>query len=1651
MLANFPADYGWQVTLLIIGAIFSLPPSILAGWIVYRIENKSRREPKLPDVQQGRTRKPTEKYSRRPKTQSAFSRWLLTFPRWLRIALTSLAVMIVVAVPTTIIASSWVFPTQYFSAITERYGVAVGIGEPLNDKGREMLPYYWEIKNNMLTKTVHLKFKTPGTTPELLRQNSTLFSSDVFRNPSWITCHYKKSDGAVYAVKAQYRDSSGKRLLDLQYEHSAELLRVKAYDGSIYMQLFQSFLFRVDSSSYQSLLPTSEYHITYDGNGFAIQRVTVVEDEKTKRSALRNSNEIYGETLSYCTDKQSVQFGQLNSVSFLDSRGTPVANNLGLFGLRISRETNGATEIIQTHWYEDEALAQPSTTRASLQWVYENGKLISRVSLDTEGKERKDGIHYNFFYNEKAQLVKESYLDSEGNAYTLSSGASKREYDYRDLAFRVTMRTIANETEAIHTFASSLNDGIDQGENYGSRTTEYLFSSGKKPRLKEIRYLTIEGASMPGEDGYSSKKMRYNAQGYLIKESYYGTEGKPFIIKKDGYSAIAYEYNIENGECIKKSYLDEKGKLVVCRSMGWAYDNTKFSTKNGLPVVTRTRFGMNKKATSNADGYHKSIEYYDSNGRIIESRWYDENDAPILDNQGVHAYHYKYTVRDLTQEISCYDCDSQRTVSSSTGYAYVQYERDENGRTIKESYYDAKDKPTAKKGNTHSSVEWDYDEQGNCVEVRNFGPDGNLVISKENGYAVLKQRWENGVLCEKEYFGINNEPIICASNGAFRIVYSGNTTEYFDMNEQLAPGKDGYAKMIKTERQAGNGKTIEFRYYDADGNPALHKSYGCAIMIEHYNANGNFVGCEYLDSERNPVIDKRYRRASFTKTVDAKGNDQKVIFFGVDGEPNLCESGYAIAEYNYDIYGNVTERRFYDTDGKALIYSTEFGAAKVTYSYNRYGDTIETSYFGENDEPILGKGGFASCSRKYDLRGNCVEERYYGDDGKLTLSDNGIAIYKGAYDDRGRWLGASYFDINEKPVIRKDNECAQVKNEYDALGHQTVSSTFGTDGKLLDVNGYATVRWGHDAFGNVISWSYFDAKGNPVLKEDTGYHRYAQIFNAWGKTIEETTFDPNDKPFAPEEKTYARLANDYDVFGRITGTAYYDANEKPALCAKDGYHKAVYKYDERSNRTETSYYDIDGKPMLYGGKAVERVEYDAQGNVISRQFFGLIDELVYSNIMEYDSARGLKTLDTWGYTSGSTNESQYTYQTNGTQTTKTEKTFVDGELTSITETVTNEYGDVLSASFFDGKGKPLEDAVTRYTYNGFGLQTLEESFGADGKLRMTSDGEFEYARLKTAYSRFGKMETTNAFDTAGKPVMQISFGNNGEQDGTCKFWYDGDKFDTIIYKDWHPVGDIVYHPNKNLLYTYTADEDGKGKGTAVLDGRIIYEGEFEDLQISGNGKATIEISDKVLAKLPKTLQTAKPYVITLEGEWRFDTYYAENYSFSLDLTEDDIQSELLDYLESYEYLGSWKDGKWDGEGIKLYDSGYYKGAFQANERNGKGITYRSDGTKWFEGDYKNGQWEGKGTYYWEDGSKYVGEWKVSERSGEGTYYYADGRKYVGEWKADKPNGKGVYYYADGSIEYKGEIKDWNYHGAGTFSSKDGKLWTGSWKNGEWVN
>ena len=146
-------------------------------------------------------------------------------------------------------------------------------------------------------------------------------------------------------------------------------------------------------------------------------------------------------------------------------------------------------------------------------------------------------------------------------------------------------------------------------------------------------------------------------------------------------------------------------------------------------------------------------------------------------------------------------------------------------------------------------------------------------------------------------------------------------------------------------------------------------------------------------------------------------------------------------------------------------------------------------------------------------------------------------------------------------------------------------------------------------------------------------------------------------------------------------------------------------------------------------------------------------------------------------------------------------------------------------------------------------------------------------------------------------------------------------------------------------------QDGKrhGIGTYISPNRTIYEGEWVNGSLSGQGTCTWSDGAK--------------YV----GQWKDGKYHGQG-KFTI--------------TNCNKYEGEWKEGKLNGQGACTYPNGMrYEGELKDDKRHGHGVLISPFGDIYediYEGKFENDLAHGEGIYTWGDGVRSEGEFREGD-------------------------------------------------------------------------
>ncbi|CEM20896.1 unnamed protein product [Vitrella brassicaformis CCMP3155] len=164
--------------------------------------------------------------------------------------------------------------------------------------------------------------------------------------------------------------------------------------------------------------------------------------------------------------------------------------------------------------------------------------------------------------------------------------------------------------------------------------------------------------------------------------------------------------------------------------------------------------------------------------------------------------------------------------------------------------------------------------------------------------------------------------------------------------------------------------------------------------------------------------------------------------------------------------------------------------------------------------------------------------------------------------------------------------------------------------------------------------------------------------------------------------------------------------------------------------------------------------------------------------------------------------------------------------------------------------------------------------------------------------------------------------------------------------------------------------------------------------------------------------------------------------------------------------GNWANGqKASGDGkadnMPLEDGSIYTGALLDHKPHGRGTSYCPNRRERYEGEWREGQRNGKGISYQSDGKTkmHEGQWENGQMVGKGTVSkmpLEDGKVYDGQVLNGIPHGQGTSYtesYTHGGgpqskMDFNGSWQDGKWHGQGTVCDRNGKsMFEGRWEDG----
>ena len=780
--------------------------------------------------------------------------------------------------------------------------------------------------------------------------------------------------------------------------------------------------------------------------------------------------------------------------------------------------------------------------------------------------------------------------------------------------------------------------------------SQYHFNSdGELDWVKDANgnKLTISSKS-------NDQRIVTDSTGRTYKIYYNGNSEHSRITKIEDTSAgriVTYEYN---GDF----------QLVSATSVSGGTEKYEYDGNGRLCKITNCYNEMTDQIVYNDNG---SVNWLTNSAGLKQEYTYDK----AFKQTGLKEYDNDKLVKTFT-----YDYDEKYAVKTNKVETDGQtYDVDKITYNMidDENKYDEMSESVDIMGNTTK-----YERDGNGNVTKQINPDGTFTLARyndknmplvqvdESNNVVISEYDESGVNVVKKYQSLHT-----VSNAADLVKndFDFSSLDYTDyamtVYTYYPAGETGeIAGLIRTITDA-EGHITEYTY----GTSGDAKGLPIKKVIKDGNTVVNSVEYEY-----NSQLQVSKEKTS----VDISGNI------------------YAVKEYEYDKFNNVTKVKDFGTGSTAAITISEYDklsrkTAEYTpnFSADKSHGTLTTYYPS------------GAVKTQTDALGN-VTSFTYDAYGKTIEKTNPDGTVNGAEYDGLQREKATYFRVSEdypKQLL------TSTEYKFESGKLRTIKTTYITAEKQVVTETLADFR------ENTVQ-----EKTNGEIKRTSVYYTNGQLKSQTDALGNTTKYEYNylnklTKTIAPFDERNAETVNEYDKNGNVI--------------------KVIQNIDDGKKSITRNQYNAMGllekvtlsDGTLNGGKNITKYFYNNAG-IQTKMYTGMSSESDTSYLTtnyEYDSwLRPVRTIDSTGYNSGT-----ITYDLNGNVLTSTD---ANGNVTTNTydalnrvltaNTVNpNDSSKNVSKSYqYDKMGRTVRTTVndksTTYLYDDLGRVYQEEGYNS---------------------------------------------------------------------------------------------------------------------------------------------------------------------------------------------------------------------------------------------------------------------------------------------------------------------------------------------------
>lgn len=384
-------------------------------------------------------------------------------------------------------------------------------------------------------------------------------------------------------------------------------------------------------------------------------------------------------------------------------------------------------------------------------------------------------------------------------------------------------------------------------------------------------------------------------------------------------------------------------------------------------------------AAAGAGGEARAVDT-ETNGRITQTDWLDENGQ-------------------LTE--------------GPEGYATIRYSY--KNSSVTETYYDTEGQPYEHDGGYYGR-RTEKDGKGQVTEIDYLDRNGALTLNSR-GYAMVTMIWSSVGMTRLSYKDTSKRKVTVPSLGYASVSYEYNgslvkTCTYLDAKDKPVDCSGGYAFFRQNIKKiSGRYVVLSSRYDHADGSPATGPDGWFRCSREERDEKGRLLSVKYYDIHKE-LTD---RGAGYAWEGYAyEGSDiVKVTRYNLNDQPVTDAAGVAtvVREMKDD---RVVKERFLDPAGSRV--NNSLGVAEILYSYDHQGALEKVAYQDTEGNPVNCIYGYAGYRDVKDEDGATVSRTFLGTDGNATEIPGGYSEIRYLYDEAKQLTSTRYYDLNGKQI-----------------------------------------------------------------------------------------------------------------------------------------------------------------------------------------------------------------------------------------------------------------------------------------------------------------------------------------------------------------------------------------------------------------------------------------------------------------------------------------------------------------------------------------------------------------------------------------------------------------------------------------------------------